>query len=199
MLGLSKLGQMFCALGLSPIQAGVMVVFLGPLWFIFGSAKSLTDVGARKAKAIYEALKNGTKPAKYDPLVAYLAGALGTSLSNLPDASVKALAGVWASQCLIVVSLMSQPDFVLLKQLSNSAGSSLLVLCRGLSKRKVLQIEDSATRILASTRFRGDADEIARLEKLSISVGWLAHFCRLAHSTKRVVASSVDARTLGLS
>lgn len=105
--GLSKLGQLFCGLGLSPLQAGLMVVYLGPLWFILGAAKSLADVSTKKAKSVYESLKNGVKPTRYDPLVAYLAGAYGTSLVNLPDASVKALAGVWATQCLIVVSLMS--------------------------------------------------------------------------------------------
>lgn len=84
-----------------------MVVYLGPLWFILGAAKSLADVSTKKAKSVYESLKNGVKPTRYDPLVAYLAGAYGTSLVNLPDASVKALAGVWATQCLIVVSLMS--------------------------------------------------------------------------------------------
>lgn len=47
------------------------------------------------------------------------------------------------------------------------------MLCRGLSNRKVLQIEDSASRILASSRFRGDADEVARLEKCGLASPFL--------------------------
>ena len=62
-------------INLSAIQSGVLVTYLGILWFIFGAAKGLGDVGSKKAKAVYEAIKTGTKPARYDAfLVAYLAG-----------------------------------------------------------------------------------------------------------------------------
>ncbi len=89
-LGLSKLGQVFCTLGLSPMQSGVLVTYLGALWLVFGAAKGMGDIDSKKAKSVYETCKVRCARCLPSRCLQHFAGWVGS-----PNLVVPEISGRW--------------------------------------------------------------------------------------------------------
>lgn len=167
------LGQ--CRLGLSiqsrcsmsPMKAGRLLLYLAAIFSLMGAARTPSAYTSRKAKAMYEALAGGQRPSGHEPILAFFAGAYGTLIGSLPSTVLTGLAGAYSTVILILTSLFSEVGHAQLKSLLGSAPKALEIMCRSLSKRRVLQIEKVARVALSNPRFTRTEEERVLYEELS--------------------------------
>lgn len=134
---------------------------------LLGASRSLDDLSGKRAGITLEALAKSQKPARYDPALSFLLGASGIQLETVPESALPASAGFVATIYIVSNSLLREPGQASLKRIYSVSPQGYESFCRAMSKRRVLQVERSATLCLSTERTKGDASETEILQKLS--------------------------------
>ena len=131
--GLCRLGRMiFEQTHLEPTLTGKALVYVGVVWVTLGCGKSLEDFSGKRTHATVQALLGGSRPQKYDPVVAFLLGAYGLQIDKIPDTDFKAFGGLVSTIYLIANSLMREPNHANLRSIYNVSPQGFATFCRSI-------------------------------------------------------------------
>ena len=155
-LGLSKLERLLQeSANIEPMLVGKALVYVGAVWVLLGASRSLDDISGKRTSVTLEALAKSQKPSRYDPALSFLLGSFGIQLETAPETSLPGFSGFVATIYIVANSLLREPGQPSLRKIL-AVSPRFESFCRAMSKRRVLQIERSASLCLSSERTKGD-------------------------------------------